>query len=282
VAARVNLSGSGLRGGPRLLQFYPLDDQLSPDCQTVKNQVQKSDLVVAVDFFGSLPTLPFRRLVAERPDVHWVEDRAHVLWTAADPWGNWQLYSPRKLLGVPDGGLLVTREAVDGPGTIVGHVDQAIVTPEIMRFEDQEETNNSTWYAAYRERERALTADVFPASRLTLSLLERISIGPLIVRRRRNHSVISTKLSSLAAWHISADDIAPFGFIINVNDAGALAARLATEGFFCARHWPILPSDENIFTREHAWSKRLLTLPCDHRYDQRDMERLVGAVARLV
>jgi hypothetical protein len=267
---------------PELLRFYPVDDQLSPDCETVEKQVGKNDLLVAVDFFGSLPTPSFRQLVAARPDIHWVEDRGHVLWTAAAPWGEWELYSPRKLVGVPDGGLLVSRKAVDGPAGIVGHVDQAIFVPEIMRFEDQDGTNHSAWYAAYRKREDALTAEVLPISRLTLSLLERISIGPLIARRKRNHSVISKRLSSLAARQPTADDTAPFGFVIKVKDAGALAAELAAEGFFCARHWPKLPSDAHVFALEHSMSQQLLTLPCDHRYEQHDMERLVEAVARLV
>src|ERR1700720_4848541 len=46
---------------PTLLRFYPLDDQLSPDCGILKNQVRKNDLVVAVDFFGSPPPPSFRR-----------------------------------------------------------------------------------------------------------------------------------------------------------------------------------------------------------------------------
>jgi hypothetical protein len=267
---------------PALLRFYPLDDQLSPDCSAIRDGVKTGDLVVAVNYFGSPPAASFRRLATERPDVEWLEDRAQALWTVGDPWGKWQLYSPRKLLGVPDGGLLVRHETVDGPEQITGPVDAAIAEPEIMRFEDERGSDNAAWYAAFRAREAALTAEALPSSRLTRSLLERIAIGPLVALRKRNHALISESLSSLAAWPAREDAGAPFGFVISVDDAGVLAARLAAERFFCARHWAILPSDADVFAGEHALSRRLLTLPCDHRYEECDIKRLVEAVARLI
>ena len=264
-----------------LLRFYPLDGELSPECKRIQDEFKKGDVVVAVDYFGSLPAASFRQLVAERNDIYWIEDRAHVLWTSAAPWGTWQLYSPRKLLGVPDGGLLVSPQFLSGPEPIPGHIREPIAEPELMRFEDQDETNNAAWYSAYRAREAALTPEALPASLLTRSLLKRIAIGPLVELRKRNHALISTKLSSLAAWQTATNSIAPFGFVIKVDDAGALSARLAAERLFCARHWATLPSDPKLFEREHALSQRLLTLPCDHRCNEVDIERLVEAVWRL-
>jgi hypothetical protein len=128
---------------------------------------------------------------------------------------------------------------------------------------------------AFRAREQALTAEAFPASRLTRGLLERIAIGQLVAARRRNYAYLSNKLSNLAAWPAPADGFAPFGFVISVDDAGALSARLAAERLFCARHWATLPSDGKVFQREHALSRHLLTVPCDHRYNGSDLERLI-------
>jgi hypothetical protein len=267
---------------PASLRFYPLDDKLSPDNAVLRSRLGHGDLVVAVDFFGWPLDPGLRRLASERADIIWVEDRAQALWFADEPWADWQLFSPRKLLGVPDGGLLVNRGNQDLPEPITGHINPAIVTPELMRFEDQQEADNAVWYAAFRAREQALTAEALPASRLTRGLLERIAIGPLVANRRRNHAFLSSKLSSLAAWPAPPEGIAPFGFVISVDDAGGLAARLATERLFCARHWATLPSDGKVFAREHSLSRHLLTLPCDHRYNESDLERIVEAVIRLV
>jgi len=52
---------------------------------------------------------------------------------------------------------------------------------------------------------------------------------------------------------------------------------MATERVFCARHWADLPSPGADFPAEHDLSRRLLTLPCDHRYDAADMARVAQA-----
>lgn len=267
---------------PRSLRFYPLDDELSPDIEVLQCSLEAGDLVVAVDYFGRPPGPRFRRFAAERSDIVWVEDRAHALWLADEPWSDWQLFSPRKLLGVPDGGLLITRRDHILPEPITGRTDTAIMIPELMRFEDQMETENTVWYSAFLAREQSLTTKAFPASRLTRCLLERIAIRRLIADRQRNYAFLFSKLPELAIWKTLTDGIAPFGFVIRVDDAGALAARLASERLFCARHWATLPSDAKVFWREHAMSRQLLTLPCDHRYSEGDLERLVKMVARFV
>jgi hypothetical protein len=67
---------------------------------------------------------------------------------------------------------------------------------------------------------------------------------------------------------------APLGVPVLTKEAGAVAERMADAGVFCARHWARLPSPAADFPVEHDLSRRLLTLPCDHRYGEDDMARV--------
>jgi hypothetical protein len=265
------------------LRFYTLDDDLSPNIRFLREAVRARDLVFGVDYFGWPPGGDFLALVAERPDVVWVEDRTQCLWMDRPPWAPWILYSPRKLVGVSDGGILIARSNIDLAGPIGERAEAALVLPELMRFEDFGETDNETWHTEFKAREARLTAEPLPISRLTVALLQRIPIKPLIEARQRNFEYLSRELPEHRAWARSVSGLAPFGFPIMVPDAEALGAALARERLFCSRHWPpsALPGSEDDFPSAHRLARRLLTLPCDHRYDEAALARLVEAVRRL-
>ena len=265
------------------LRFYPLTCELSPDIPFLQQHVRAGDLVMATNFFGWAPDEEFIASAAERPDVIWVEDRAHCLWMERQPWASWLLYSPRKLLGVPDGGILITQDRSMFPEPSWGSGDAAVAIPELMRFEDRNEIDNSTWHAAFRCREARFSAELRPMSHLTAALLRRIPLRLLVEARQRNYRFLAEQLSSYQAWQKPVEGVAPFGLPIITENAAGLSAALAAERLFCSRHWASedLAAGAVEFRWEHSVAERLLTLPCDHRYDEAGLKRLVEAVRRL-
>lgn len=260
---------------------YALVDELDPDIASLSTQLVTEDLVVVVDYFGWPPSQAFRDWARNKPEVIWVEDRAQALWTAAPPWASWCIFSPRKLLGVPDGGMLLGAVLPISNAASYRSADPTIVLPELMRLEDREERYNDRWYAAYREREHGFIHNSGPMSRLTEALLQRIPIEPLVSARQNNYRYLLDRLPALVAWPRAADSVAPFGLPIAVEDSQSLARQLASERLFCARHWPRIAADPALFSYEHGLSRQLLTLPCDHRYAPEQLARLADTIKRL-
>ena len=264
------------------IHTFGLNRELEPDISSLGNRIGVGDLVVVVDYFGWPPSQKFRDFARGRTDVVWVEDRAQTLWTADAPWGAWCLFSPRKLLGAAHGGLLLGSRAISHPDhNLCAPAHLAVALPELMRFEDQSERHNDQWYAAYREREHGLGDRSGPMSRLAESLLRRIPIGPLVRARQANYRYLLGRLSRLAPWPRSAENVAPFGLPIILEDSLTISRELAGERLFCPRHWPDLGSNPSLFLYEHALSRQLLTLPCDHRYSVEQLARLADAIDRL-
>jgi dTDP-4-amino-4,6-dideoxygalactose transaminase len=258
-------------------RWFTVDPTLKPDAAQLCAELRPGDAVVGVDYFGRAPGAEFLDLVTDRPDVLWIEDRAQALDTGRSDWGRAMLYSPRKLIGVGDGGLLVSDLPLPEPGA--PHQDDAAA--QIARAGDPDGQEPDRWFPLFQAQERAFAVDdaaMSPRSRL---ILERVAIAPLAAARRANAAFLGAQLGDLALWPDDPVEHAPLAFPLRLADAADAAARLAVEGVFCARHWAELPSDAVRFPDAHRLSGQLLSLPCDHRYDLADMARIVAHVRAL-
>lgn len=265
-------AAAGLEG--REVLFYPVGGDLIPDGQALARALRAGDAVLGVDYFGARSeTLP--ELAARFADVTWIQDRAQGLWPDPAPWGEYVLYSLRKVVGAPDGGVLVSRDRPLAPPHWSPDPDPSRLEPSRRRGEDPLGRDNETWFPAYRAAEAAMTAAPLPISDLSRTVADGLDMAAILERRRRNAKVLLAAVGEAALF--PAERLlagAPLGVPVLTNDAAAVAARMAKARVFCARHWADLPSPAAEFPAEHALSRRQLTLPCDHRYDAQDMARV--------
>ncbi len=105
------------------IYFYPINNQFSPEQKLVEQifcDIQP-DLFVLVHYFGQ-PTREVEWLVklCKQQSTWLVEDATHVLRPeeGVGQTGDAVLYSPHKLLPIPDGAVLVVRK--DGPNQLCG------------------------------------------------------------------------------------------------------------------------------------------------------------------
>lgn len=258
----------------REVRFYACGGSLEPPGEDLAASLSVGDAVLGVDWFGAhAGRLP--DLAARFRDVIWIQDRAQALWPDAQPWGDHVLYSPRKVAGVPDGGVLVSRRAPVAPPLWAADPDLSRLEPARLRADDPEGRNNEVWFPAYRAAEAAMTCEPRPISDLSRQVLNRFDAAVVLARRRRNAQRLLAEVGDFSLF--PADRLlagSPFGVPVLTPDAAAVAARMVERRVFCARHWAALPSPPEDFPTEHALSRRLLTLPCDHRYDEGDMVRV--------
>ena len=259
----------------RALLWYGVDATLGPDLAELGQSVRSGDAVLAIDYFGRSPDAALVRLARSRPDVLWIEDRAQAMAPDGAPFGDVLLYSPRKLVGVAEGGLLVADCALPAPnGPPNRHAAQA----QMARAADPDGYDPAAWFPHFGAQEAAFRIDAAPMHPATRHALRRSAAPALAARRRANAAVLGAHLGDLALWPGLAIGFAPMAFPVRVRDGAAVAASLARVGLFCARHWPSLPSDPDRFPVAHGLAGQLVSLPCDHRYDAADMLRLVAAM----
>jgi dTDP-4-amino-4,6-dideoxygalactose transaminase len=262
------------------LAFYPLSDDLNPDVETLAASTGAGDVVLAVNYFGRAPAPMFREFAQQLPHLCFVEDCAHSIDAGVPAWGNWRLFSPRKFIGVPDGGLLVATRSEFQPSLETVDAFDWRFEPALRRFEDEEENHNAIWHAANQRKEADVAVSRTRMSRLSRTLLELLDPELIIRRRRENYAVLQDRLGARGFLQEQAPLFVPFGFPIRVPSElrDAVVAGLAARGIFAARHWRRLPSPAGEFASEHCLAAELVTLPCDQRYDPVDMERVASTV----
>jgi dTDP-4-amino-4,6-dideoxygalactose transaminase len=256
---------------------YPIGPDLQPDVDRLAALLRPGDAVVGVNYFGRSPSPAFRALAASRPDVLWIEDRAQALEPGAPAWGEVVIYSPRKLLGVADGGVMVSRSPLPQPAA--GPDDDSLWAPEDARAGDPDGNEPQAWYPLFQRREAAFAVDAAPMSARTMKALRAAKIAPIVAARRANWRTLAGRLGEHALWPQLDPDFAPLAFPILVTDAAASVRALAEHRLWCPRHWADLPGAPGPAAR--ALSERLVSLPCDQRYGEADMQRLADAVERL-
>ena len=112
----------------------------------------------------------------------------------------------------------------------------------------------------------------------SMTILESTGTDEIVKRRIENYEVLLEQLSDLALFRTRPTRWAPLGFpLVSENQVG-LRRYLASHHVYAPHHWNNLPSDPLEYPREHQLAARLVTLPCDQRYDLADMRKVAALV----
>jgi len=91
--------------------FYPVKNDLSPDWNKLEVRIVKHgppDVFILVHYFGFPNSLDEARAFCDKHGAQLLEDCAHLLLPVKNDCGqNTAVFSPRKLLPLPEGGLLI-------------------------------------------------------------------------------------------------------------------------------------------------------------------------------
>lgn len=265
------------------LAFYAQDEQGAPDTERLLPELVKGDLVLVVSPLGAPTPVACVQALCARNGVWTVEDCAQAMDTGQPAWADWRFYSPRKLLGVPDGGLLVPhseRAQALMPASVAGQPDEAALMdalrPALLRYEQGSAATLARAFHAHQAREAAEMLGPQAMSRLSWALLALADPKALGAQRRANHGSLSRRLPAAARWLPETVAHVPLGVPVRVpaHRRQAIRSHMHRHGVFTAVYWPELPSPAMAFAREHQRAASTLVLPCDPRYGDRDMMRV--------
>lgn len=263
-------------------RFYRLNAALDPDSDGLAN-VSAGDIVLAVNMFGRAPGPGWRRFVLDRPDITFVEDCAQALDTGQSPWGDWRLFSPRKLFGVPDGGLLVPVSARARQSGLLGpelRSDPRIAARHRapMQLRRDEPFNNTLWHLRHQAAERSRVVSARTMDQEAMALLTSLDPAPMRATRIANFSCLADRLAAFALLPDRVPTYAPMGFpvMLRPERRDEVLAALHVARIFAAVHWRDIPAPAHFLT-DHARAASLITLPCDHRYGLPEMATIAAS-----
>ena len=265
--------------------FYLLNkSSFIPDFEFLKNHVKTNEIVVVPDYFGIEPSVEFINFTAEQNQIHWVQDATHNL-KPRQYWGDFTIFSPRKLVGVLDGGILVQNNLdkklnTDSRPRIQKSKREIAVAP-ILRRIDSANIGLKTWFKLYQLEENNINLNYNEYREMTNWQLKRIGINYLIETRTKNYRILNDALNAIKVKELEfGENVSPFGFPIYINDRDEVQKKLSRDGIYAAVHWRT--STPPATKRQEMHGNMQLTLPCDQRYNEQDMLRVVKAIKKYV
>ncbi len=263
---------------------YPVGARLSPGPEFIA-QTQPGDAVLTYSWAGRPPSPELRNaLMARRSGVLWIDDRSSALWTDTPHEADVTLYSPSDVLGVPDGGILVGAGVASLPIPSGKNTLAPLRSQLVLERLEQPAVGSDQLI-----QEQALHAQhPLPGgsmSRLSAAMLTRIPLHPLAKRCRDNWQILYKNLSKYTLWPECATvDFTPSAFPILTPPSIPLAfflTALQRKGIV-SQGFQLSFKNEGGLGEQRELLQRLLYLPCDHRYNECDMEYLSTEILKII
>lgn len=260
------------------VEAYELDDLLYP--KSLPRTIPDRHAVLYVNYFGLCQKNVFR-LIEDISPERLIIDNSHALFAPrADALA--AIYSPRKFVGLPDGGLLkaspklrITAPAREDRGSFNR------MTHLLLRMAH----SAGEGYAFFDEARKSLSNTApLAMSRLTQRLMKSIRWDQVIESRRRNYKTMAQMLDAVneTHWTLGDNDV-PLCYPLTLRGCNIIKTRkdLAKHNVFTATYWPdALPRirDNSI---EASLVHQTLFLPIDQRMEKHQVKEVARLALKL-
>jgi len=184
------------------------------------------------------------------------------------------IYSPRKFFGLPDGGVLHCIDPRIQPPTRRDESSQTRMDHLISRITNTPEMA----YKEYLVAEQSIAEmPVLGMSQLTERLLQSIDFQAAKNARRRNANYLHHRLGEHNQLDLNiSEDTAPLCYPVLPKCKMASRTDLIRQRVFVPSYWPEVLSHVDESSFEWELVRNGLFLPCDQRYGEKDMDRLIS------
>jgi len=267
------------------IRFYSINESLRIAEKKWLSEIQENDIVVFIDYFGFNYWLEWGQEARQRGA--WViEDACQAMLNREFcQCSHYVLFSPRKFVGVPDGGILLAQNGAKLPDEMIPAAPARwwleALRASILRAEYDWHGGERTWFDLFQKTEAEGPSNPCKMSELSLMILkEVVDWQEVSIRRRNNYKLLASELEEIAIFPDLTEDAVPLGFPIVVKDRDRIRQALFTEEIFPPIHWPIASFVPCDFEDSHRLAGNIMTIPCDQRYNRSDMERVINILRR--
>lgn len=267
------------------VKFYEVDYDLSLSSSEWLDSVQPNDLVVLIDYFG-FPSDPYWIKLAKERGARVLEDGCQALLSEeAGRFSDFVLFSPRKFVGVPDGGILVYNHEIACDAIKIETPPSAwwlkAFSASVLRRDFDLHGGNRRWFELFQETEDEGPIGPYAMSEFSRVLLQHGFDYSMIAEKRvENYELLANELREFALFPSLPSGVVPLGFPIRVKDRDRVRQVLFSHEIYPPVHWPIQGVVPEEFSDSHKLASEIMTLPCDQRYGEDDMMRMIAVVLK--
>jgi hypothetical protein len=275
-----------VKGSVANVRFYETSYDLAISSFEWLDHVQQGDLVILINYFGF--GCDSACAIQAREHGAWVlEDASQALLSGnAGQFSDFVLFSPRKFLGIPDGGILCSNCDVHFQGvdleTPAAEWWLWAFSASVLRREFDVYGGARPWFELFQKTESDAPIGPFAMSELSKALLlNSFDYSTIAQRRVDNYRILAHKLDSVALFPYLPAQVIPLGFPIRIKERDKVRQALFAHEIYPPVHWAIQEDVPKEYRDSHKLASDIMTLPCDQRYDGDDMARMARLVTEV-
>lgn len=250
--------------------FYHINEKLEINDEI---NLQDGEYLIANNYFGIKDDYICK--LYQKYGNRLIVDNAQALFASALP-DMKAYYSTRKFVGVADGGIAV---GVDGKESLVYEEDNSSLHNAHLLI--RKEKGAEAGFSKYQEDEHLLdNQPIKQMCRNTRDILCHIDYERVKARRKHNFLYLHQELGT--SNHLQIPPIDSFAcamiYPYLISDGARLRKKLIENKIFVAKYWPniLIWSESNKL--EYQLANRIIPLPIDQRYDDKDMQRILKII----
>jgi hypothetical protein len=246
--------------------FYSIDQDFE---MTEKIVLGENEYLVANNYFGIKDA--YIRTLASTFGDRLIVDCAQAFFAGPIP-GIKAFYSCRKFVGVADGGVAyadLPLDTMEFPEDITSDHDSHLYI--------RKESGAEAGFKEFQENEKKLdNQPILSMSGKTKEILEHVDYAMIVARRKANWQYLHDRLKDRNLLSLPEPGCfgCPMVYPFLVPDGEIVRRRLIEKKVFVARYWPNV-TDDGIHATECMLRDQCVCLPCDQRYEEDDMKRIV-------
>jgi dTDP-4-amino-4,6-dideoxygalactose transaminase len=279
------------------VHFYDINIDLTVNEENFMESVEryKPEVVLLHAYFGfdALHDLRVKYQGLREKNIIVIEDITHSLFGKFEKTGaDYYLASFRKWFSLPDGGLAISIQNKIKADKVPIHEELVKLNVRAIRMKyEYTQSLDARLKTQYRKlfysTEELLNNDCgfYAMSKIAKTILGQMDFNHLRAARRSNFLFLLDKLKKnrlmTPVFNQLPDDVVPLYFPVYVNgDRVKLRAFLAENEIYAPIHWEI-PSEcaKQLTKKTKNIYEHILSLPCDQRYANEDMERIINRLS---
>ncbi len=249
------------------IQYYSLDEKMEPKL----SRLDEDEWLVYVNYFGIIPSERIAAIAAKYKRV--IFDNTQALFSEPVLDGScFNVYSPRKFVGVCDGAYLVW----SGNHSVEMDYPQDVSWERASFLFKSVELGTNAAYDDNKKSKAVFDDGIKEMSVLTQKMLRSLDYDTIRAKRAQNYEVLKEEFRDLNGLQMPLVEAAPFVYPLYVPNV--IRHDLVKHKIYISQWWKylldIVPQD----SLEAKLSKYLLPLPIDQRYSEDDMRKMASII----
>lgn len=248
------------------IAFYSIGEDFHP---RFSDSLRDDEWLYLVNYYGQLSNAAIQTMKRRWDRI--IVDNVQAFFQRPVP-GVDTVYSCRKFFGVPDGGYVATDACLP---KLPEDISKDRMTHILGRYEG----TASEYYSAFKANDMAFRElPLRGMSRLTRNFMTGIDYAFVKNTREENYRILADALGETNRLQLTEPE-GPYAYPYYCPNGMEVKTQLAKQGIYVATLWPNLRELEGCLERDYA--ENILPLPCDQRYGQEDMLRIIAQLRKL-